>query len=296
MIRVMDLSKEEAERRLNALGMYMFVIAVQKSDKAEGTVLDQDVAENAKVPKGTTVNVVVAGAENIDYSHGNTNEGNIIVQSVVGLLEADAVRMIENQKLHPVKTYDYDDTVETGKVISQTPEGGTPAAEQSTVTLVISRGPKSVEVPSVLGESYEKAKKTLEEMGLIVDYLEEYDDSVEPGYVIAQSIKSGKNVPAGTTITLTVSIEEEPVLYEFYGVYAAPAEAVSATYSLVGVDGEVYTSGTEDVSQSLSINASDMSCAEGTLTITWTILTVDEEGESTTTTQTDTFNVTFTEQ
>ena len=296
MIRIIDLSKEEAEQRLNELGMYMFVIAVQKSDKAEGTVLDQDVAENEKVPKGTTVNVVVAGAENIDYSHGNTNEGNIIVQNVVGLLEADAVRMIENQKLHPVKAYDYDDTVETGKVISQTPEGGTPVAEQSTVTIVISRGPKAVEVPSVLGESYEKAKSTLEEMGLVVDYVEEYADSVEPGYVIAQSIKSGKNVPAGTTITLTVSIEEEPVLYEFYGVYAAPAEAVSATYSLVGVDGEVYTSGTEDVSQSLSINASDMSCAEGTLTITWTILTVDEEGESATTTQTDTFNVTFTEQ
>ena len=125
---------------------------------------------------------------------------------------------------------------------------------------------------------------------------EAYSDSVAAGKVISQSIASGKTVPAGTTVTITVSLGPEEVSYSFTKTYAAPEGAVSASYSLTGSDGVSYDGGDEDVSGSLTISASDMECASGKVTITWTIETVDEEGLSDTTTKTETHSVKFTKQ
>jgi serine/threonine-protein kinase len=123
-----------------------------------------------------------------------------------------------------------------------------------------------------------------------------YSDTVAEGMVISQSVASGKMVPAGTTITITVSIGPEKSSYSFSKSYSAPEDAVSATYSLVGSDGVTYDSGTEDVSGSLSISASDMDCASGKVSITWTILTIDEEGLEDTSTKSESFSVNFTKQ
>ena len=57
-----------------------------------------------------------------------------------------------------------------------------------------------------------------------------------------------------------------------------------------------YDGGDEDVSGSLTISASDMECASGKVTITWTIETIDDEGLSDTTTKTETHSVKFTKQ
>ena len=121
------------------------------------------------------------------------------------------------------------------------------------------------------------------------------------GFVIDQSIRAEKTVPAGTTITLTVSIGEEEnpqeeVWYSFYGEYPVPEGAVSVQYTLIGADGEEYLSGTEDVRGTLSLNMSDIECATGTLTLTWTIVSVDEEGLEDNSTLSETIPVEFSVQ
>ena len=224
-------TKEEAQQTLEAQGLYMFEAAQQKSDQPAGTILEQDPVGGSQVLEGSTVNVIVAGDQNVDYTDDNKDSETekVVVPSVKGYLEKDAVNALNNAGLKVVKNYQYSDSVDAGKVISQ-------------------------------------------------------------------SIASGKTVPAGTTVTITVSLGPEQVSYSFSKTYAAPEGAVSASYSLTGSDGVSYDGGDEDVSGSLTISASDMECASGKVTITWTIETIDDEGLSDTTTKTETHSVKFTKQ
>lgn len=305
MIRLVGMTKDEAQQKLDELGLYMFVIAVQKSDQPKDAILEQDIAEGTQVTAGTTVNVVIAGDENIDYSGGSgdnsTTVNTVAVRNVVGMMERDAAKELEAQNLKVNKKYDYSDTVEAGKVISQNPAGGSSAEEGSSVTIVISQGQKAVTVPGVLGETEEKATKMLTEAGLAVKVAEAYSDTVEVGLVISQSVKSGKTVPAGTEITITVSLgpeepeEPEEIYYSYEATYSAPEGAVSASYTLTESNGDSY-SGSEDVDGSLYVSFGDLTSSSGTLQITWTIVTVDEEGLSNTSSTTESYNVSFTEQ
>ena len=291
-------TKEEAQQTLEAQGLYMFEVAQQKSDQPAGTILEQDPAGGSQVLEGSTVNVIVAGDQNVDYSDDNKDSEaeKVVVPSVKGYLEKDAVNALNNAGLKVVKNYEYSDSVDAGKVISQTPAGGSSVDSGTTVTIVVSQGQKSVNVPSVLGDTKDAASSKLTGEGLKVAVKEAYSDSVAAGKVISQSIASGKTVPAGTTVTITVSLGPEEVSYSFSKTYAAPEGAVSASYSLTGSDGVSYDGGDEDVSGSLTISASDMDCASGKVTITWTIETVDEEGLSDTTTKTETHSVKFAKQ
>ena len=162
------------------------------------------------------------------------------------------------------------------------------------MTIVVSQGQKSVNVPSVLGDSEEKAQNKLNNAGLKVAIEEAHSDSVAVGKVIQQSIASGKTVPAGTTVTITVSLGAENSSYSFSKSYSADG-AIGASYTLTGSDGKTYDSGEVD-GPSVSVSASDMPCESGTVTITWDIETTDEDGVSNVTTKTETHNVTFSKQ
>lgn len=291
--------QEEAQSELEAQGLYMFVIQEQKSDQPEGTVLNQDPVGGSEVSAGTTINVIVAGTENVDFtdSESQSEQNDVPVPNVVGKLEKDASSTLSAAGFKVSKTYKYDDSVDAGKVVSQSPRGGN-AQEGSTVTIVISQGKKSSTVPSVQGKSKKDAQAALQKAGLKVAVKEEYSDSVKAGQVISQSVSSGKIVPADTTVTITVSKGPEEInySYKFSKSYAAPEGAVSATYTLTGSDGTTYASGTSDVDGSLTIGASDMACESGKVTITWSIEEIDDEGLSDTSTKTETHSVSFSKQ
>ena len=291
--------QEEAQSELEAQGLYMFVIQEQKSDQPEGTVLNQDPVGGSEVSAGTTINVIVAGTENVDFtdSESQNEQNDVPVPNVVGKLEKDASSTLSAAGFKVSKTYKYDDSVDAGKVVSQSPRGGN-AQEGSTVTIVISQGKKSSTVPSVQGHSKKDAQADLQKAGLKVAVKEEYSDSVKAGQVISQSVASGKIVPADTTVTITVSKGPEEInySYKFSKSYAAPEGAVSATYTLTGSDGTTYASGTSEVDGSLTIGASDMACESGKVTITWSIEKIDDEGLSDTSTKTETHSVSFSKQ
>lgn len=291
--------QEEAQSELEAQGLYMFVIQEQKSDQPEGTVLNQDPVGGSEVSAGTTINVIVAGTENVDFtdSESQSEQNDVPVPNVVGKLEKDASSTLSAAGFKVSKTYKYDDSVDAGKVVSQSPRGGN-AQEGSTVTIVISQGKKSSTVPSVQGHSKKDAQAALQKAGLKVAVKEEYSDSVKAGQVISQSVASGKIVPADTTVTITVSKGPEEInySYKFSKSYAAPEGAVSATYTLTGSDGTTYASGTSEVDGSLTIGASDKACESGKVTITWSIETIDDEGLSDTSTKTETHSVSFSKQ
>ncbi|MFF9620779.1 Stk1 family PASTA domain-containing Ser/Thr kinase [Streptomyces griseosporeus] len=92
---------------------------------------------------------------------------------------------------------------DAGKVAAQTPGSGSEAAEGDTVTLTLSKGPEMVEVPDVVGESVDDAKRDLKAAGFEVDedrgLLGLFGDTVKK-----QSVEGGERAPKGSTITITI--------------------------------------------------------------------------------------------
>lgn len=98
-------------------------------------------------------------------------------------------------------------TVEEGKIISQDPgyEANKKIAKGSTITVIISKGPETAEMPSFVGKKIADVKETADEMGLVLNITEENSSSVDEGSVISQDVKEGKQVKSGDTVNVVVS-------------------------------------------------------------------------------------------
>ncbi|MEV2278884.1 Stk1 family PASTA domain-containing Ser/Thr kinase [Nocardiopsis sp. NPDC049922] len=92
--------------------------------------------------------------------------------------------------------------VPPGEVISTDPAAGEDADREETVTVQISRG---IQVPAVGGQELERARQTLEDLGLTVEVVEQESEDVGEGLVISQDPDNGSTVGANATVTLTVS-------------------------------------------------------------------------------------------
>ena len=88
------------------------------------------------------------------------------VPDVRGASEADARARLEQLGLKVARTDVFSDDVEKGLVVRTNPPAGGSAARDSTVTLFVSKGPELVEVPTVLGRTYDEALSILEAAGL----------------------------------------------------------------------------------------------------------------------------------
>ena len=96
------------------------------------------------------------------------------------------------------------DQVEADLVISTDPPAGTSLKRGSTVTLVVSSGPKQIKVPPVVGLTVGAARQQISARGLQSNTSEEISDRPK-GEVISQSPDAGTKVDAGTTVELVVS-------------------------------------------------------------------------------------------
>ena len=103
------------------------------------------------------------------------------------------------------------DSVEEGRVISQDPGAGSRREEGTRVNLVISGGEDTFEMPNVVNETEENARRTLEQMGLTVSSRTEYSDSVEEGRVISTNPAAGQQVSRAVSVELVVSRGAETV-------------------------------------------------------------------------------------
>ncbi len=102
--------------------------------------------------------------------------------------------------------YEESDEVEENKVISQSVEAGEMVAQGTEVTLVVSSGVAGVEVPNVVNKEESAAMAELRAAGFKVSTDTDYDDEVEEGYVVSQSIAGGEKAAEGSNITLIISM------------------------------------------------------------------------------------------
>lgn len=131
--------------------------------------------------------------------------------AVAGEKVEDARNALTALGLFSEVNYQESDEVEIGYVISADVSEGTEVFPGSTVVLTASAGPQGVEVPSVIGMTYEEAANIMTSNGFRVIRLEAYSETVETGTVAAQQPIPGDRVPEGTDVTLTVSMGMEEV-------------------------------------------------------------------------------------
>ncbi len=200
---VRGMSEENARALLNKKRLGIHVVTRKESKKYKaGKISKQTPEAGEKVSKHTKVEVVV--------SSGLVGSKKAI-PDVRGMSETEAQNELEEAGFKVTSSFQYDDSVESGKVISTTPEAGTKAEKGSTVTMLVSQGSNKKTVPDVRGMADATAQSTIKSYGFNVGTVTyDYSDSVEKGMVISQTVEPGTKASAGTSISITVSNGPKP--------------------------------------------------------------------------------------
>ena len=102
---------------------------------------------------------------------------------------------------------EYSDTVEKDHVISQSPAAGMEVSDGDAISIVLSKGTKQSQVPSIIGFTLTEAKKVLEQNNLKLGNIKyEYNDIYKEGIVLNQTPSSGLgDVSEGDKVDVVVS-------------------------------------------------------------------------------------------
>lgn len=197
---VVGLEQAAAEAKLEKAGLGVEVDKEVYSESVpQGQVISTDPRPGARIlPEGEVRLTVSLGKERYD------------VPDVAGTSVAEAEAALAGVKFvagQPAE--EWSETVEAGRVIRSVPAFGTPESQGlpvgTSVTLVVSKGRKPIDVRSFVGKDADKAVRVLERKGLEVDVVEEkYSDEVAKGDVIAQTPETG-TLFRGDTVQLVVS-------------------------------------------------------------------------------------------
>ena len=180
------------------------------SDYSYGFVYEQSIKEGSKVKNDTNITLYV--------SMGKKTK---TVNDVYNKTDSTAISELEANGFKVIVTEMPSEDVEINHVIRTEPARSTVVAEGETITIFVSTGKPTeyVNIPDVVSEPLEQAKKKLTDNKLLVS-VEEVDIAwnekyLPEGYVVKQTPESGgSKVAEGTTVTLYVST----------GVYKADVE------------------------------------------------------------------------
>src|SRR3954470_13249135 len=149
-------------------------------------------AERAKV--GSTVTIIVS-----------SGPGDATIPFVRGSPRARAQRRLEAAGFRVDVRKEFSEEVPAGRVIETSPSERSQLERGHTVTLVVSRGARKVEVPSVVGRTNDDAERLIDSLGLQATANERETTDQAPGTVLEQTPAAGTAVQRGATVTLTVA-------------------------------------------------------------------------------------------
>ncbi|MFB7412178.1 Stk1 family PASTA domain-containing Ser/Thr kinase [Streptomyces sp. NPDC056202] len=195
LVKVPNLKNKplaEARRVLEEEGLAAGVITRKFSDTvAQGAVIGSDPEPGTERNPDSAVALVVSKGAPID------------VPDVTGETVDDATALLQEEGLKVVVATERVHSPEAaGSVAAQSLAEGSRAAEGDTVTLTVSKGPRLVEVPDVVGESVDDARTALEDEGFEVEVKKSFP--YLGSEVTGQSVEGGSTAPEGSTVTITI--------------------------------------------------------------------------------------------
>ena len=196
---VRGMTVEEAQLTDGVKDIFEIVVkGTQRSDTYEPGQIIQQSPEEGRSRKSNFVIEVYVAAEEVKVD----------MPDVTGKEYRQA--RIELQELNLDLQFDFlsqnSDSYAKDMVISTIPAVGEPLKQGQKVTLYVSTGPKTVTVPTFIGQDIAIAIKNAQDMGLTVGQpLFDPFSAVETGRVTEQSIEADQVVDGGTQIVFTVS-------------------------------------------------------------------------------------------
>ncbi len=119
--------------------------------------------------------------------------------------EFDAVLWLKRNGIKYEISYEFDNDIEHGKVITTTPPKGTVINQkEETVKLVISKGPKIV-APNLMAMSLDEITEWAIKNKIILVYDSEYSDKIANGKIIRVSVKEGEVLEENARIQIITS-------------------------------------------------------------------------------------------
>ncbi|MFE6932287.1 Stk1 family PASTA domain-containing Ser/Thr kinase [Streptomyces sp. NPDC057699] len=159
------------------------------------------------------------------FSSNDSGNGKVDVPNMVGSTVEEAQRLAENAEVTlKVGSKEPCETQEKDKICSQTPGSDAQMETGETVTVVVSTGAPKVEVPDVVDEPADSARKALEDKGFTVNVKTAESDK-SPDTVISQDPAGGSKAEKDTEVTITVAKEATQNVPGVVGRSFADAEA-----------------------------------------------------------------------
>jgi serine/threonine-protein kinase len=199
---IVGQSTAAATEILSAAGLSLVVTEEQFSEELPADqVISSDPAPGAGVREGGAVGAVVSkGPERY------------VIPNVQGLTAAEATAALAGANLVIGSTTSvFDDRVPANAVSGTSPEIGTEVKPGTSVDIAVSKGPKPVPIPAVVGKKAQVAASALADLGLIVVTKEKFSEQVADGLVIAIRPGEGTVVDSGTEVDLVTSKGPPPV-------------------------------------------------------------------------------------
>ncbi|MFF4950733.1 Stk1 family PASTA domain-containing Ser/Thr kinase [Streptomyces chattanoogensis] len=193
---VTGISFEKATKELNKKGFHNVSQKTEVSDRKPGIVLSQDPDPQSNATKDTNITLTVA-----------RESPKQPVPDVKGQDVAAAEKQLTDLGFQVSKTdQEVTDPNQVGKVLSQSPEGNTPAKPNSTVTLTVGKAPAQTPVPDVRGRKVKEAKKLLQQAGFNNIQFAGGSSPDDNATVVSQDpVENTPSDPSSTTVTLTTA-------------------------------------------------------------------------------------------
>jgi beta-lactam-binding protein with PASTA domain/predicted Ser/Thr protein kinase len=189
-----------AAQILQNQGFEVNVENVRSDDVPADRVTTQRPQPKEEADEGSTVTIIVS-----------SGPGDATIPFVRGSPQDEATKKLKAAGFKVDVRKEYNDEVAKGKVIETSPAEGQQLTRGTSVTLVVSRGPRQVEVPDVVGKNRDDAEAQLEDLGLKVTFTEREDADKDPGTVLEMSPAAGSQVEKNATVNLVVAKEPKQV-------------------------------------------------------------------------------------
>jgi serine/threonine-protein kinase len=197
---------------LNAVPRYEF-----NDEVPVGIVIEQNPEAGDRIDRGNRVTLLVSlGREQVD------------VPDVRGESATAAVRALTQAGLE-ANVVEINSDKEENTVTAQDPPPGRKVPKGTKVRINVSKGPRPLQVPSVVGQPFEDAQATVQAQGFAVSR-RDVDSNQPAGIVVAQDPAGGAFAPRNSPVTLSVS----------------KGPATTAVPSVEGIDRDAAVAALED--------------------------------------------------
>lgn len=198
MVNVVGLEIERAKGLLEGLGLEVGTM-LENSTETLGTVLDQSIKEGKRFKSGDKITLTVSSGQD---ENNPIQVEEVIVIALLGKTFDQALHELSPTGLILTRAEDmYDDDVEEGKIISQSPAAGSTLQKGDLVTVTVSKGPApfKITVTAGAGGSVSPAGITEVKKGESAVFTITPDE----GYEISDVKVDGKSVGAQSSYTFT---------------------------------------------------------------------------------------------